>query len=81
MNLYNSKVFGINLKEEVLQATSSFLSCEIGIFHFPFLEIPIGVNPRWKETRNMIIAKVRKILPSWKGNCFPQGGRISEHAS
>ncbi|KAI5402927.1 hypothetical protein KIW84_050501 [Lathyrus oleraceus] len=52
VNFHKSKLFAINLKSDFLEATSSFLSCEIRSFPFLFLGIPIGANPRRKATKS-----------------------------
>lgn len=41
VNLYKSKLFGINL-EEFLEVASTFLACGIESIPFIFFEIPVG---------------------------------------
>lgn len=46
VNFLKSNLFGINLREDFLESTSSFLSCSISSIPFWFLGIPEGANPR-----------------------------------
>jgi hypothetical protein len=55
VNFHKSKLYGINLDDSFLRASSSFLHCEVDSIPFRFLGIPVGVNPRRKATWSSII--------------------------
>ncbi|PNX89254.1 cysteine-rich receptor-like protein kinase, partial [Trifolium pratense] len=50
VNFYKSKLYGINLEDQFLRASSSFLHCEVESIPFRFLGIPVGANPRRRAT-------------------------------
>jgi hypothetical protein len=50
VNFYKSKLYGINLDDSFLRASSSFLHCGVDSIPFRFLGIPVGANPRRKST-------------------------------
>ncbi|GAU25188.1 hypothetical protein TSUD_150870 [Trifolium subterraneum] len=50
VNFYKSKLYGINIEEHFLRASSSFLHCEVESIPFRFLGIPVGSNPRRRAT-------------------------------
>lgn len=66
INLSKSRLVGINLNSDFIQAASLFLNFEIGSPSFTFLGIPVGVNPRRKEVWNLILSKRRSRLFIWK---------------
>ncbi|XP_058775849.1 uncharacterized protein LOC131650136 [Vicia villosa] len=67
INFYKSNVYGINLKEEVMQATTSFLTCSVGSLPFKFLGVMVGDSPRnikmWKD----VVQSVKNRLDVWRG--------------
>lgn len=46
MNLNKSKIYGVNLHEEFLRATSLFLACSVGVVPFNFVGIQVGEKQR-----------------------------------
>lgn len=50
INLSNSNLFAINVENGFLNTTSTFLACEIGMFPFLFLGIPVGENHMHNDT-------------------------------
>jgi hypothetical protein len=45
-----SKIYGINVEDRFLEVGSSFLSYSSDVIPFKFLGIPVGANPRRRET-------------------------------
>lgn len=76
VNIYKSKIYGIHLKQDFLQDTSTFLACKIGSIHFLFLRIPLGANPRYRETWISMLDKMRKRISSGKVKNLSFGGRV-----
>ncbi|CAJ2628008.1 unnamed protein product [Trifolium pratense] len=67
INFFKSKLYGINLDDNFLNAASAFLHCGVESIPFRFLGIPVGANPRRKITWNPIVDNMRKRLSSWNG--------------
>lgn len=65
INFVNSKLIGINIDEDFIQAASLFMSCSLGSVPFSFLGIQIGVNLRRKEARFLVLTKLHKRLLLW----------------
>lgn len=49
VNLSKSRLVGVNLEADLVQAASNFLNCMVGSSNFSFLGIPIGVNHMRRE--------------------------------
>ncbi|CAJ2637312.1 unnamed protein product [Trifolium pratense] len=62
VNFFKSKLYGINLDDSFLRASSSFLNCGVDSIPFRFLGIPVGANPRRKATWLPIIDSMKKRL-------------------
>jgi hypothetical protein len=77
VNFHKSKLYGINLDDSFLSASSSFLHCEVDSIPFRFLGIPVGANPRRKGTWAPIIDAMRKRLSVWNGRNLSIGGRVT----
>jgi hypothetical protein len=77
VNFNKSKLYGINLDDSFLRASSLFLHCEVDSIPFRFLGIPVGVNPRRKATWSSIIESMKKRLGAWNGRNLSIGGRVT----
>jgi hypothetical protein len=77
VNFHKSKLYGMNLDNRFLGASSSFLHCEVDSIPFRFLGIPVGANPRRKATWSSIIDNTRKRLSVWNGRNLSIGGRVT----
>ena len=73
MNLSKNKLFGLNLASAFLQAAASFLSCGFGLL---LLSIPIGINPRRKDSWTHIFVKLKRRLAVWHNILLSIGGRV-----
>jgi len=62
VDFYNSKLYGINLEDQFLNAASAFLSCSIDEFPFCFLGLPVGANPRRCDTWKPVVDAMKKKL-------------------
>ena len=63
----STKMYGVNLSQEVMQTSSSFLDCEIVTTPFKFLGISVGASPRRRLTWNSIVDMIKRI---WKNTLF-----------
>jgi hypothetical protein len=77
VNFYKSKLYGINLVDSFLSASSSFLHCAVEAIPFCFLGIPVGANPRRRSTWLPIIESMKKRLNTWTGRTLSIGGRVT----
>ncbi|CAJ2652624.1 unnamed protein product [Trifolium pratense] len=74
INFVKSKLYGINVDERFLSAGSSFLSCRSESVPFKFLGIPVGANPRRRETWRPVVEAMSKRLSSWSSRQLSYGG-------
>ncbi|CAJ2634610.1 unnamed protein product [Trifolium pratense] len=77
VNFFKSKLYGINLDDIFLRASSSFLHCGVDHLPFRFLGIPVGANPRRKATWSPILDVMKKRLSIWNGRHLSIGGRVT----
>lgn len=77
INMWNSKIYGIGLREHFLQTASYFLSCKIDNIPFKLLGIMVGSNPRRYETWKPILSIFRVKLANWKGRFLSIVGRAT----
>ncbi|XP_058751350.1 uncharacterized protein LOC131624426 [Vicia villosa] len=62
INFNKSKIYSINIGEDMLTAATNFLPCEIGRLPFLFHGLPIGANHRRKDTWKPIFNKLSRRL-------------------
>ncbi|XP_058724719.1 uncharacterized protein LOC131596153 [Vicia villosa] len=76
INFSKINIVGINLCEDYIQMSSTFMSCGIGVTPFKFLGVMVGDSPRktamWKE----VINDIRRRLNNWRGKFLSVGGRV-----
>ncbi|GAU37021.1 hypothetical protein TSUD_207270 [Trifolium subterraneum] len=77
INFNKSKLYGINVEEDFLEAGSTFLSCRSDVIPFKFLGIPVGANPRRKETWRPVVEAMSTRFSRWSGSHLTYGGRIT----
>jgi hypothetical protein len=77
VDFFKSKLYGINLEEHFLRASSAFLNCEVDSLPFRFLGIPVGSNPRRRATWSTIVESMKKRLCLWNGRNLSIGGRVT----
>jgi hypothetical protein len=77
VNFFKSKLYGVNLEDNFLQASLAFLHCGVDSIPFKFLGIPVGANPRRKTTWLPILASMKQRLCTWKGRQLSIGGRVT----
>ncbi|XP_058734060.1 uncharacterized protein LOC131605759 [Vicia villosa] len=77
INYHKSKLIGINLTNNFLEAASYVLSCRVEESKFVFLGIVIGCNPRSFSSWTHLLAKMKKRLSGWKNRFLSLGGRIT----
>ncbi|GAU42391.1 hypothetical protein TSUD_296890 [Trifolium subterraneum] len=65
LNFFKSKLYGINVGARLLEAGATFLACNTATIPFKFLGIPVGANPRRRETWKPVVEAMTKRLHSW----------------
>ncbi|XP_045821935.1 uncharacterized protein LOC123914805 [Trifolium pratense] len=69
INFVKSKLYGINVGARLLEAGAFFLACNTATIPFKFLGIPVGANPRRRETWKPVVEAMTKRLNSWAPCC------------
>ncbi|PNX71762.1 cysteine-rich receptor-like protein kinase, partial [Trifolium pratense] len=77
INFLKSKFYGVNVDTRFLDAGSSFLSCRSDVTPFKFLGIPVGANPRRRETWKPVVEAMTKRLSFWNSRHLSFGGRVT----
>jgi hypothetical protein len=77
VNFFKSKLYGINLDERFLSASSSFLHCGVESIPFQCLGIPMDANPRRRATWIPILDSMKKRLCGWNGCLLCIGGMVA----
>ncbi|MCH79472.1 putative non-LTR retroelement reverse transcriptase [Trifolium medium] len=77
INFVKSKLYGLNVNDRLLAAGSSFLSCRSDCIPFKFLGIPVGANPRRRETWKSVVDAMSNRLSTWTSRHLSYGGRIT----
>lgn len=76
VNFFKSKIYGINMSERSMNATTFFLSCCEEKFPFKFLGVKVRDSLRrvhmWKE----VINNIASTLTTWKNRFLSTGGKI-----
>ncbi|PNY11765.1 ribonuclease H [Trifolium pratense] len=77
INFVKSKLYGFHVDGRFLEAGSTFLSCRSDVIPFRFLGIPVGANPRRKETWKPVVEAMARRLSCWNSRHLSFGGRIT----
>ncbi|XP_058757173.1 uncharacterized protein LOC131630412 [Vicia villosa] len=77
INLNKSKLYGIHLEDHVVNAASSFLSCQVEKIPFIFLGIPVGGNHRRRDLWARVMENLKTRLGGWRGKCISLGGKVT----
>lgn len=76
VNFHKSKVYGIQISDWLMEASLSFLACDIDEPPFKFLGVKVGRNPRkifvWRD----LIIQIKNTLENWKGRNLSFAGRV-----
>ncbi|GKV09906.1 hypothetical protein SLEP1_g21339 [Rubroshorea leprosula] len=76
INYNKSKLYGMNIEEEVYQHWAIFLNCKTGKLPMTYLGMPIGASLRSKDTWAELISKIGRKLAGWKNRFLSLGGHI-----
>lgn len=76
MNFNKSNLYGVNLRDDFLQKTSTFLASNIDMVPFKFLGVKVGGSPKRYSIWGPTIEKLKKRLSLWKGIHLNMGERV-----
>jgi hypothetical protein len=76
VNFWKSCLMGINVNDNFMEMTCTFLNCMKGWVPFKYLGLPVGANPRRMATWEPMIESLWKKLNSWGNNHISLGGRL-----
>lgn len=76
INFKKSTLISINVDDDFVQRATLSLNCKSGSIPFVHLGIPVGANPRKKQTWLPVVELFKKKLSSWKNKFLSFGGRV-----
>nr|KYP57258.1 Putative ribonuclease H protein At1g65750 family [Cajanus cajan] len=76
VNFCKSNFGALGIESGLVESYAHLLNCKILSFPFTYLGIPIGANPRKKDTWRPIVIKIQKKLSSWKCKVLSMAGRV-----
>ncbi|KAL4295459.1 hypothetical protein GQ457_12G031020 [Hibiscus cannabinus] len=76
LNLKKSKVFGMNVDQEILLSWANSIGCSMGFLPTEYLGLPLGVRHNSIKLWEPILKKLSTKLVSWKSHLLSFGGRI-----
>jgi hypothetical protein len=75
---FKSKLYSINLDERFFSAFSSFLHCGVESIPLRFLGVPVGANPRRRNTWIRILDSMKKdCVIGIVVSCLYEAGLVS----
>ncbi|XP_020225210.1 uncharacterized protein LOC109807092 [Cajanus cajan] len=76
VNFCKSKFGAMGIDSGLVEGYAHLSNCTLLSFPFTYLGIPIGANPRKKETWRPTVIKIQKKLSSWKCKVLSMAGRV-----
>ncbi|XP_058747108.1 uncharacterized protein LOC131620105 [Vicia villosa] len=77
VNMWKSKLYGIEMDQHFMQAASQFLCCKLDQIPFKFLGVIVGGNPRSITFWEPVLVNMRAKLSPWIGSMLSIGGRVA----
>ncbi|GJV45439.1 hypothetical protein Tco_1429975 [Tanacetum coccineum] len=77
INLHKSKLYGVGVSLDEVEAFSSNAGCSAAFLLFPYLGLPVGCNMRRILRWDDMVLKVQKKLSNWKIKLLSIGGRLT----
>ncbi|XP_050888554.1 uncharacterized protein LOC127093664 [Lathyrus oleraceus] len=73
---FRNNIYGVNVKNNFIQTTSSFLFCYIDRLPFKFLGEQVDSRPRRASLWRKVVDMLRQKLSSWKSRLLSIGDMI-----
>ncbi|XP_071688191.1 uncharacterized protein [Rutidosis leptorrhynchoides] len=77
VNVSKSCLFGVGVSSNMVEAMASRFRCQVGVFPFMYLGLPIGCKMKNIKEWEPYIDKFHKRLDSWKAKLMSFGGRLT----
>lgn len=74
VNFFKNKLAGVSLATDALLWYANLLHCKTMEVPLIYLGIPVGANPRKKNTWDPLLSKLQKRLSLWKSKTLSFGG-------
>ncbi|KAL8463642.1 hypothetical protein ACS0TY_034336 [Phlomoides rotata] len=68
---------GLNVDRENLAYMADILGCEVGVIHFFYLGLNVGINNRQAASWDKLVDKIRRRLALWNDKHISLEGRIT----
>ncbi|KAE8706464.1 hypothetical protein F3Y22_tig00110393pilonHSYRG00236 [Hibiscus syriacus] len=76
LNLTKSKLFGINVTEELVTQWANAIGCLVGHFPSEYLGLPLGVKRNSQQMWDPIVQKFYNKLTGWKAKTLSMASRL-----
>ncbi|KAE8716020.1 hypothetical protein F3Y22_tig00110156pilonHSYRG00217 [Hibiscus syriacus] len=76
LNLSKSKLFGVNLGEELLEERASVVGCGVGALPMSYLGLPVGTSKNSDMLWEPVIQNFSSKLAGWKASTLSLAGRL-----
>ncbi|KAE8710201.1 Anaphase-promoting complex subunit 2 [Hibiscus syriacus] len=76
LNLSKSKLFGVNLDDDVLKEWAQSAGCGVGAFPMTYLRLPIGTTRNSELLWEPVLQKFNNKLAGWKATSLSMVGRL-----
>ncbi|GJQ95271.1 hypothetical protein Tco_0006410 [Tanacetum coccineum] len=77
VNFLKSRLFGIGIPSNEVEAMASSLGCAHDVLPFIYLGLPVGKRMSLCDGLNEVINRFRDRLSSWKAKSLSVGGRLT----
>ncbi|XP_035838324.1 uncharacterized protein LOC118485911 [Helianthus annuus] len=77
VNLSKSSIYGVGVRDQMVQTMATTLNCKKGVFPFVHLGLPVGANMNLVRNWKPVIDTFRNRLSIWKAKQLSYGGRIT----
>ena len=77
INLFKSKLYGVGIKEDVIQATAALIGCISDSMSFIHLGVPVGQRSSRVAVWADLVDRFKLRLSGWKAKTLSIGGRLT----
>ncbi|KAE8701523.1 leghemoglobin C2-like [Hibiscus syriacus] len=76
LNLAKSKLYGINMENDLLEEWARDIGCSIGSFPTVYLGLPLGAKKNSEKLWEPVIENFSRKLVGWKASSLSMAGRL-----
>lgn len=77
INYHKSAISGVRIEEDIVAEFAARLNYSSYKLPFKYLGLPLGVNPRRKQTWKPVVEKFKNKLAGWKRRMLSFAGRLT----